>query len=143
MWNLILLSWLGIKLVRFYILVNFGQSTMMRQETKKCDFLKLALFSSKAKIVTERTNKKDYCEVKFPENIEIVILERIEFSSSRSIYFYQFLFPFISKEKWNISMRGFSFYEILSCILNGYETWRYRNCKKVQKIFLPLFFLSR
>ena len=61
--------------MRFYILVNFGQSTMMLQETKKRDFLKLALFSSKAKIVTERTNKKDSCEVKLPENIEIHILD--------------------------------------------------------------------
>ena len=42
---------------------------------KKRDFLKVALFSSKAKIVTERTNKKDYCEVKLPENIEIHILD--------------------------------------------------------------------
>ena len=61
--------------MRFYILVNFGQSTMMLQETKKRDFLKLALFSSNAKIVTERTNKKDYCEVKLPEKIEIHILD--------------------------------------------------------------------
>ena len=61
--------------MRFYILVNFGQSTMMLQETKKRDFLKLARFSSEAKIVTQRTNKKDSCEVKLPENIEIHILD--------------------------------------------------------------------
>ena len=61
--------------MRFYILVNFGQSTMMLQETKKRDFLKLELFSSKAKIVTERTDKKNSCEVKLPENIEIHILD--------------------------------------------------------------------
>ena len=45
------------------------------RKKKKRNFLKLALFSSKDKIVTERTNKKNSCEVKLPEKIEIHILD--------------------------------------------------------------------